>query len=120
MSCPHCSACRLESAIEEIRVEQAAFAHRILERLHAMSTVADNTAAAVAAENTKVDALIAAIGPGLQALRDQLAAAQAQIASLQAGDAADATTLTATIAAAQDEAAKVQAAIDVLTPPVTP
>ena len=86
----------------------------ILERLTIMSTVADNTATAVTALNQKVDALIAAVTPALTTLRDQLAAAQAQVAALQAGDAADATELQATIAAAQDETAKVQSAIDAL------
>lgn len=78
-----------------------------------MSMTADQTSAAL---DAKVDNLIAAIQPGLQVLRDQLAAAQTQIADLQAGDAADVVTLTATIAAAQAETAKVQTAIDALTP----
>lgn len=90
----------------------------ILERLTTMSQVADNTAAAVAAENAKVDQLIALIQPTLQTLRDSLAAALAQVAALQAGDAADAVTLQATLDAANAEVVKVQAAIDALTPPV--
>jgi hypothetical protein len=92
----------------------------ILERLTAMSTTADQTAASVTSLDAKVDTLIALVTPSIQTLRDQLAAAQAQIASLQAGDAADAATLTGTIAAADAEAAKVQAAIDALTPPPAP
>lgn len=89
----------------------------ILERLTTMSTVADNTAAAVAALDAKVDTLIAVVTPALDTLRASLAAALAQIADLQAGDAADAATLSATISAADAEAVKVQAAIDALTPP---
>lgn len=92
----------------------------LLERLDTMSQIATDTSAAVTAENTKVDALIALITPALQSLRDALAAAQAQVASLQAGDAADATTLQATLASATAETAKVQTAIDALTPPPAP
>lgn len=89
----------------------------LLERLTTMSTVADNTASAVTALDTKVDALIAAVAPAIQTLRDQLAAAQAQVIALQAGDAADTTTLQATIAAADAEAAKVDAAVAALGTP---
>lgn len=102
----------------------------INERLTTMTQIATDTAAAVAAENTKVDALIAAIQPAIQSLRDALTAAQAQAATLQtqlsavqADQAADATTLQTTLAAANDEAGKVQAALDALgtpTPPAAP
>ena len=85
-----------------------------------MSQTADDTKAAVDALDTKVDALIAAIQPGFQALRDQLASAQQQIAALQAGEAADLVTLQSTIANAQAEADKVDAAIATLTPPPAP
>lgn len=84
-----------------------------------MTQIATDTAAAVAGLDSKVDALIAAISPGVQALRDALQAAQTQITSLQAGEAADASTLQTTISAAQDEASKVQAVIDALTPTAT-
>lgn len=84
-----------------------------------MSQTADTTKTTVDALDAKVDELIAKVGPGLQTLRDQLAAAQTQIAALQAGDAADVATLSATISAAQDETAKVQAAIDALGTPTT-
>lgn len=82
-----------------------------------MNTTADDTKATVEALDAKVDQLISLVGPANQALRDQLAAAQAQIAALQTADAAEVATLTETIAAAQAESAKVQAAIDALTPP---
>jgi septal ring factor EnvC (AmiA/AmiB activator) len=86
----------------------------LLERISAMSQVAADTQTAVTALDSKVDALIAAVTPAVQALRDQLAAAQAQLAGLQADAAADVTTLQGTIAAAQNEAAKVDAAIQSL------
>ena len=92
----------------------------LLERLTTMSQIVTDTAAAVAAENTKVDQLIALIQPALQSLRDALAAALAQVAALQAGDAADAAVLSGTLTAANDEVVKVQAAIDALTPPSAP
>lgn len=82
-----------------------------------MSQPVTDTAAAVSALDTKVDTLIAAVTPALQTLRDSLAAALAQVAALQAGDAADAAALGETIAAANTEAGKVQAAIDALNPP---
>ena len=109
-----------DHAIAAIMHAIADLKHHVTEGFRTMSTVADNTASAVTTLDTKVDTLIAAIGPGIQALRDQLAAAQAQVTSLLAGDAADATTLQATITAALAEAAKVDAAITALTPPVTP
>ncbi len=92
----------------------------LLERLTTMSQIATDTAAAVAALDAKVDTLIAAVTPALQTLRDSLAAALAQVAALQAGDAADRDALAATIADAQAEAVKVQNAIDALTPTSTP
>lgn len=85
-----------------------------------MTQIATDTQTAVAVLDSKVDTLITAIGPGVQALRDQLAAAQAQLAELQAAGAADVTTLQATIASAQGEAAKVDAAIAALTPAPAP
>lgn len=92
----------------------------LLERQETMSQIATDTDAAVAALDTKVDALIALVTPSIQTLRDQLAAAQAQVAALQAGDAADLATLQGTLAAAQAEAGKVDAAIATLNPPPTP
>lgn len=92
----------------------------ILERLDTMATIADNTSAAVTALDTKVDTLIAAITPALANLQAQLKAAQDQVAALQAGDATAATTLQATIDAANAEAAKVDAAVAALNPPSTP
>lgn len=89
-----------------------------------MTQLAQDTNAAVTAENTKVDQLLSLVQPAFKALQDQLAAAQAQAVDLQAkltaaqsDAAADATTLTGTLASAQAETAKVQAAIDALTPP---
>lgn len=89
----------------------------ILERLDTMATIADNTSAAVTALDTKVDTLIAAITPALTNLQTQLKAAQDQVSALQAGDATAATTLQATIDAANAEAAKVDAAVAALNPP---
>ena len=82
-----------------------------------MATTADDTKTAVDALDAKVDTLIGLVQPSIQTLRDQLAAAQSLVAQLQAGDAAAGVTLTSTIAAAQAEAAKVDAAIATLTPP---
>lgn len=84
-----------------------------------MSQPVTDTAAAVTALDSKVDTLIALVQPALATLSAELAAAQAQVAALLAGDAADASALAGTIAEAQAEAVKVQTAIDALTP-VTP
>lgn len=91
-----------------------------LERLITMSQIATDTAAAVTAENAKVDQLIALVSPTLQALRDALATANAEVARLTADATADTATLQGSLAAATDETAKVQAAIDALTPPAAP
>lgn len=93
---------------------------RIHERLDLMSDTAVATDASVTNLEAKVDSLIALVTPSIQTLRDQLAAAQALVASLQAGDAADATLLAGTLAGADAEAAKVQSAIDALTPTTPP
>lgn len=92
-----------------------------------MSQVATDTSAAVSAENAKVDTLISLVQPAISALTVALAASQAQAAALQvqltasqSDAAADAAVLTGTLASAQDETAKVQAAIDALTTPTTP
>ena len=85
-----------------------------------MNATADQTAAAVAALDAKVDAFIAAVQPAVTTLQQALAAAQQQIAALQAGDTAAAATLGTTVEAAVAETVKVQAAIDALTPPSTP
>jgi septal ring factor EnvC (AmiA/AmiB activator) len=101
--------------------QQTALLAALTTGVQIMSQTADQTATAVADLDAKVDALIGLVQPSIQTLRDQLAAAQAQVTALQAGDAADAATLSATIAAAQAEASKVQAAIDGLsTPAPTP
>lgn len=85
-----------------------------------MTQIATDTQAAVTALDAKVDTFIAAVNPALDALRAALAAAQAEVARLTADAAADTTTLQATIADANAETAKVQAAIDALTPPPAP
>lgn len=82
-----------------------------------MSATADQTASAVTALDAKVDQFLALVGPTVTSLQQSLATAQALIAQLQAGDAAAATTLGTTVDAAVAETAKVQAAIDALTPP---
>lgn len=92
----------------------------VLERLITMSQIATDTAAKVTELDAKVDSLIALVQPSIQALRDQLAAALAQVAELQAGDASDLATLQGTLAAASAEADKVDAAITALTPPPAP
>lgn len=92
----------------------------VLERLQTMTQIASDTAAAVAALDSKVDTLITTVTPVLQTLRDALAAAQAQVAALQADAAADTTLLQETIAAAQSETDKVQAALDALNPAPPP
>jgi len=90
---------------------------RILERVDHMSKTADDTAAAVAAENAKVDQLLALLGPAFQALRDANAALQTQVDALKAGDTVDAATMQAALDASNAETAKVQAAIDQISPP---
>lgn len=90
------------------------------QRIQAMSQIVTDTAAAEAALNAKIDTLLGLVQPALDGLRSQLAAAQAQVAALQAGDAADATALQTTLTAANAEATKVQAAIDALSPPPPP
>lgn len=113
---------RIEAKLTRIDLEQQqqnALLNAISLGVQIMSSTADNTAASVDNLDAKVDTLLALVTPSIQALRDALAAAQAQVASLQAGDAADAAKLSGTIAAADVEAAKVQAAIDALTPPAT-
>lgn len=97
--------------------QQTALLAALTTGVQIMSQTADQTASTVADLDAKVDTLLSLVQPSIQSLRDQLASAQAQIAALQAGDAADAATLSATISAAQVETAKVQAAIDQLTPP---
>lgn len=87
----------------------------LLERLTTTMATADETQLAVAALDTKVDALIAAIAPAIANLQASLAAAQQQVAALQAGDAAAAATLSATVDAAAAEAAKVDAALATVT-----
>lgn len=99
--------------------QQSANHATTLERLTAMSTIATATDAAVANLDAKVDTLIALVTPSIQTLRDQLAAAQAQVAALVAGDAADLAVLTGTLANATAEADKVDAAIAALNPPAT-
>lgn len=89
----------------------------ILERLETIMATATDTKTAVDSENTKVDALIAAVTPALQTLRDALAAALAENAALKAGEAADAVTLQTAVDAANAEGVKVDAAIAALTPP---
>lgn len=91
-----------------------------IERLITMSQIATDTAAKVAELDAKVDTLIGLVQPSIQTLRDQLAAAQAQVAALQAGDAADLATLQGTLDAASAEVGKVDAAIATLTPPPPP
>ena len=111
-----------DCAMRQIRIEleqqqQTALLTSLVAGAKIMSTTADQTKATVDTLDSKVDTLIAGIQPGMQTLLAQLADAQTQIAALRAGDAADATTLQATIAAAQAEAAKVDAAIAALNPP---
>jgi hypothetical protein len=113
---------RIEAKLSRIDLEQQqqnALLNAISLGVQIMSQTADSTAASVDNLDAKVDTLLALVTPSIQALRDALAAAQAQVDSLQAGDAADAAKLSGTIAAADAEAAKVQAAIDALTPPAT-
>lgn len=100
---------------------------QILERLTTMSQIATDTNASVNTLDGKVDTLIGLVQPSIQTLRDQLAAALQQATALQAAltaaqsdAAADATTLTGTLQAANAEAVKVDAAIATLTPPTTP
>lgn len=82
-----------------------------------MSATANQTAAAVTALDAKVDQFLALVAPQIATLQQSLATAQALIAQLQAGDAAAAVTLGTTVDSAVAETAKVQAAIDALTPP---
>lgn len=96
--------------------QQTALLTALTQGQQLMATVADDTAAAVGDLDTKVDTLLSLVQPSIQSLRDQLAAAQALVQQLQAGDAAAGVTLTSTIAAAQAEATKVQTAIDAMTP----
>lgn len=82
-----------------------------------MNATADQTKAAVDSLDAKVDQFIAAVQPVVTTLQQSLATAQALIAQLQAGDAAAAETLGKTVDSAVAETAKVQTAIDALTPP---
>jgi septal ring factor EnvC (AmiA/AmiB activator) len=121
---------RIEAAIAALKAEldivrsqnnqQTSLLNAISTGVQIMSDIATSTDAAVTDLDAKVDTFLAAVSPTIQGLRDALAAAQAQVAALQAGDAADAALLGGTLAHAQAEAAKVQAAIDALTPPATP
>lgn len=97
--------------------QQTALLTALTSGVQLIMSTADDTKAAVDSLDAKVDTLIGLVQPSIQTLRDQLAAAQALVAQLQAGDAAAGVTLTSTIAAAQAEAAKVDAAITTLTPP---
>lgn len=92
----------------------------ILERQDILMATATETQAALDALDTKVDQFIAAVQPVVTTLQQALVAAQSQIAALQAGDAAAAVTLGTTVDTAVAETAKVQAALDALTPPAAP
>ncbi len=110
----------VKSELDTVKLQnnqQTSLLAALTEGVQIMSMTADSTQATVTDLDTKVDTLISLVQPSIQALRDALAAAQTQIAALQAGDAADVVTLSATISAAQAEAVKVDAAIVALTPP---
>lgn len=111
---------RIEALLHRVDLEQqqqTSLLAALTTGVQIMSATADQTKTAVDALDAKVEQFLALVAPTVTSLQQSLATAQALIAQLQAGDAAAATTLGTTVDAAVAETAKVQAAIDALTPP---